>query len=98
MSYYTILFILSLVMGTVYGIFWRRRYSIYFTLIFLIIPFAIRGYILQDSAEIMVQVLAGLRMIYISAVFLLLFIIKVIKELFYYKKVINEFFDISIFA
>jgi len=87
MSYYTILFILSLVMGTVYGIFWRRRYSIYFTLIFLIVPFAIRGYILQDTAEIIAQALAGLRIIYVSAVFLLLFIMFAIFDLCNLKSV-----------
>ena len=79
--YYDVLFIISAVMLAFYALIWKRKYSVYFTLIFLLIPLAIRGYVLQANAEILNQAITGIKLCYIGGPFLLLFIMFAIFDL-----------------
>ena len=79
--YYDSLFIISLVMGAIYAIIWRKRFSVYFTLIFLLIPITIRGYISQTNALTLTEVISGIKLSYQGASFLLLFMMLAIFDL-----------------
>ncbi|MBQ1832150.1 MAG: hypothetical protein II114_00030, partial [Treponema sp.] len=81
MRYYEVLFTASILLIGVYAIIWRKRYSIYFTLIFMLVPLALRGYILQGSAESLNQAIAGLKLSYTCSSFLILLIMFAIFDL-----------------
>lgn len=71
--YYNVLFIISILFLGIYAIIWRKRYSIYFTLLFILIPLAIRGYVLTASPVVLEQEIIGLKLCYIGGPFLMLF-------------------------
>ena len=79
--YYNSLFALSLIMGAIYAIIWRKRFSVYFTLIFILIPITIRGYISQTNALTLTEVISGIKLSYQGASFLLLFMMLAIFDL-----------------
>ncbi len=80
-KFYSVLFLISMLMAGIYVIVWHKRYSVYFTLIFLLIPLAIRGYFLTANAIIVSQAIAGLILSFSSGLFLLLFIMFAISDL-----------------
>ena len=80
-EYYTILFVISIIIGGIYGIRWRKRFSIYFTLIFLLIPVVMRGYMHQYDAKILEQAISGLRLSYIGGTFIILFMMFAIFDM-----------------
>lgn len=80
-AYYEILFVISIILAGIYAAIWRKRFSIYFTLIFLTVPLTLRGYILQTNALIIEQAISGVKLAYQGAPFLLLFIMLAIFDL-----------------
>ena len=68
-------------MAVIYAIIWRKRFSTYFTLIFLLIPITIRGYISQTNALSLEEAIAGIKLSYQGASFLLLFMMFAICDL-----------------
>lgn len=80
-TYYEILFALSVMLSGTYALIWRKRFSVYFTLLFILIPFTIRGYILQTSAESLGQAISGIKLAYQGATFLLFFMMLTICDL-----------------
>ena len=79
--YYDSLFIISLIMGAIYAIIWRKRFSVYFTLIFILIPITIRGYSSQINALSLEEAIFGIKISYQGASFLLLFMMLAIFDL-----------------
>ena len=79
--YFEVLFIISVILAGIYVVIWRKRFSVYFSLIFLLIPFTIRGYILQYTAFSLEPVLSGIKLSYQGASFLLLFMMLAIFDL-----------------
>lgn len=79
--YYNILFAISAVLVGIYAVIFRKRYSIYITLIFLLVPVTIRGYILQSTAGNLAQAVTGVKLAYQGASFLLLFMMFTIFDL-----------------
>ena len=79
--YYEILFVVSVILAGIYAVIFRKRYSIYITLIFLLVPITIRGYILQSTAEVVGQAISGVKLAYQGASFLLLFMMFTIFDL-----------------
>ena len=78
--YYEILFMISILFMGIYAIIWRKRYSVYFTLIFILIPLAIRGYVLTESPMVLEQAITGLKLSYIGGPFLMLFMMLAIFD------------------
>lgn len=79
--YYNVLFAISIIMALTYVVMWRKRFSAYFTLIFLLIPITIRGYISQSNALSLEEAIAGIKLSYQGASFLLLFMMLAIFDL-----------------
>ena len=79
--YYNILFVVSIVLACIYAVIFRKRYSIYITLIFILVPITIRGYILQSTAVNLGQAVTGVKLAYQGASFLLLFMMFTIFDL-----------------
>ena len=67
--YYEIMFILSMILSFVYVCKWHSRYSVYFTVLFLIIPIANLGYWNQVAARSVEQALLGNKMSYLGGCF-----------------------------
>ena len=94
-KFYSTLFFISCLLAGIYIILWRKRYSVYFTLIFVLIPLAIRGYILKANAIILPQAISGLILNFCGGLFLLLFIMYAIFDLCNLKT--NKKLRISLF-
>ena len=95
--YFEVLFIISVILAGIYVVIWRKRFSVYFSLIFLLIPFTIRGYILQYTAFSIEPVISGIKLSYQGASFLLLFMMLAIFDLcnLNLSKLIKLFFLLS---
>lgn len=69
MQFYLTLFILSVLLTFCYIFKWNRRYSVYFTILFCIIPVACFGYLQQSWAETKEGALIGLKLAYAGGCF-----------------------------
>ena len=69
MQFYLTLFILSVLLTFCYIFKWNRRYSVYFTILFCIIPVACFGYLQQAWAETKEGALIGLKLSYSGGCF-----------------------------
>ena len=85
---------ISLLLAGIYALIWKKRYSIFYTLIFLLVPLTLRGYILQTSAVHLGQAITGIKLAYQGALFLLLFMMFAIFNLCNLKqsKLVNSIF------
>ena len=72
---YLVLFLISLVLTLTYALLWHKHFSVYLTLIYLVIPIALIGYVLEASAETLEASLNGTKIIYIGGSYLLLFVL-----------------------
>lgn len=72
---YLVLFLISLVLTLAYSLLWHKHFSVYHTLIFLVIPIALVGYVLEASAGTLEASLNGTKITYIGGTFLLLFLL-----------------------
>ena len=96
--YYNIIFAISIALAAIYAAIFRKRYSIYITLIFMLVPITIRGYILQATAGSLGQAITGVKLAYQGASFLLLFMMFTIFDLCNLnlsKKIKFAFFTLS---
>ena len=65
--YYSVLFALSLVMTGIYAGIWRKRFSVFITLIFAFVPIANLGYFLLAFSQTVPQAIIGIKITYIGA-------------------------------
>ena len=78
--YYAIMFILSLITTTIYVGIWRKRFSVFLTLIFSFIPIINLGYYFFSSAQTVPQAIIGIKISYLG-VFVHVFIMYAIFNL-----------------
>lgn len=71
--YYATLFALSLLMAGCYGAIWRKRFSVFITLIFAFIPIANLGYTLVAFSRTIPEAIVGTKMTYAGGCYILLF-------------------------
>ena len=72
--YYGTLFIISIVLSLIYSLLWHKHFSVYLSLIFLVIPISITGYLMGALADNVGTALLAQKVIYIGSCFLLPFI------------------------
>ena len=65
--YYSILFILSLLMTGIYAGIWRKRFSVFITLIFSFVPIACLGYLLTAFAQTVPEAILGIKITYLGS-------------------------------
>ncbi len=80
-TYYEWVFGLSLLLTMVYAIRWHKHFSVYMTLLFVVVPIANMGYIFQARAANVEEYLMANRVSYIGGCYLLLFLSLSIAEL-----------------
>lgn len=91
--YYGSLFIISLVLSLIYSLLWHKHFSVYLSLIFLVIPISITGYLMGALADNVGTALLAQKIIYIGSCFLLPFLFLNILSLcnIHYPKVLSAF-------
>ncbi len=65
-TYYGILFILSLVMAGIYAGIWRKRFSVFLTLNFALIPIVNLGYYFIASSQTLPEAIIGIKISYLG--------------------------------
>ncbi len=73
-TYYTILFSLSLIIVAAYAVVWHKHYDLFLSLIFSFIPIANLGYLLEAKSTTVPEVLIAIKITYVGGSYLLLFI------------------------
>lgn len=73
-TYYSLLFILSIILLIIYVFLWQKHFDITFTMFFTLVPISCLGYLLYIEAENTYIAFWGLRFIYIGGIFLQYFI------------------------
>jgi len=73
-TYYTILFALSLLFVGAYAVVWHKHYDLFLSLLFSFIPIANLGYLLEAKSTTIPEVLIAIKITYIGGSYLLLFI------------------------
>ena len=79
--YYAALFGLSLLTAGIYAGIWRKRFSVFITLIFAFIPIANLGYAFVAYAQTIPEAIIGLKMTYIGGCYIHLFLLYTIFHL-----------------
>ena len=72
--YYAILFFLSLLMAGIYAGIWRKRFSVFITLIFAFVPIANLGYSLIAFSKTVPEAIIGTKISYIGGCYIHLFL------------------------
>ncbi len=73
--YYSILFVCSLINAGIYAGIWRKRFSVFITLIFSFVPIANLGYALVSLANSVPEAIIGLKIVYIGGCYIHLFLL-----------------------
>lgn len=71
--YYTSMFGLSLVLLGIYALIYKKRFSIFITLIFAFVPIANLGYFLSYTAKNVDAAIVGIKMVYLGGCYIHLF-------------------------
>ncbi|MCR4736330.1 MAG: HD domain-containing protein [Treponema sp.] len=79
--YYILLFAISLLYVGIYALLWHKRFSVFFTLIFAFIPIANLGFLFTNTASTLEGAVIGIKLSYIGACYLILFIVYSILDL-----------------
>ena len=79
--YYMGLFLVSFILTIIYAARWHKRFDVYFTLIFTIIPLVTLGYVMLALSTGLESALLAQRIIYIGGCFLVFFIMLAIFSL-----------------
>lgn len=95
-NYYLALFIISTLLSIIYVFRWNKRYSIYFTVLFVIIPPSILGYWIESVATNMDIALFGVKLTYIGGCFCSLAV--ALNILYLCKFYINQILSKVMFA
>ena len=72
---YICLFFISLVCAAVYIYMWHKHFDVNLTMIFTLVPVSVLGYVLYSGAANLEEAIAGMKIVYIGACFLQLFIL-----------------------
>ena len=83
--FYLIIFLISVVFSVFYVVKWNKRYNIYFTLLFCLIPFSCYGYFQTEIAETVGTYILGTKLIYLGGCFCMLATTLNIMELCHVK-------------
>ncbi|MCR4632406.1 MAG: HD domain-containing protein [Treponema sp.] len=73
-TYYTVLFSISLILVAAYAVVWHKHYDLFLSLIFCFVPIANLGYLLEEKALSIPEVLIAIKITYIGGSYLILFI------------------------
>ena len=65
--YYSLLFVISLILTGIYAVIWRKRFSIFLTLIFSFIPIANMGYFLLSFSSTVPEAILGIKVTYLGS-------------------------------
>ncbi len=65
--YYSLLFVISLILTGIYAVIWRKRFSIFLTLIFSFIPIANMGYFLVSLSSTVPEAILGIKVTYLGS-------------------------------
>ena len=65
--YYSIMFILSLIMTGIYAVIWRKRFSVFITLIFAFVPITCLGYLFLAYSQTVPEAIIGIKISYLGA-------------------------------
>lgn len=79
--YYFTIFIVSLILAFLYICKWNVRYSVYFTLLFALVPIACFGYLSQYLATSLESAIISLKITYLGGCFCTVFLMLSILEL-----------------
>ena len=64
--YYAVLFILSILMTGIYAGIWRKRFSLFLTLIFAFIPVINLGYYIYAASQTLPEAIIGIKLSYLG--------------------------------
>ena len=73
-TYYTVLFAISLILVLAYAVVWHKHYDLFLSLIFCFVPIGNLGYLLEEKALSIPEVLIAIKITYIGGSYLILFI------------------------
>ena len=73
-TYYTVLFSISLILVAAYAVVWHKHYDLFLSLIFCFVPIGNLGYLLEEKALSIPEVLIAIKITYIGGSYLILFI------------------------
>ena len=79
--YYSAMFAVSILCSVIYVIRWKKNYSVFYTLTFVLIPLANMGYLMQSLAKSEGEALLALKIMYIGGCYLLMIIMFYVIEL-----------------
>ena len=79
--YYLVLFLLSLVFTGIYAVMWRKRFDVFFTLVFTFIPIVNMGYVLLIDADNIGTAITAQKIIYLGGCYQLLFAFLAITQM-----------------
>ena len=79
--YYAIVLLASVVFSLIYAFKWNKRYNIYFTILFCLIPIANFGYLQMEAAQSVDTLMLGAKLSYLGGCFCMLAINFNIMEL-----------------
>jgi len=78
--YYSIMFILSLIMTGIYAGIWRKRFSVFITLIFAFVPVTCLGYLFLAFSKTVPEAIIGIKISYLG-IFIHIFLMYAIFNL-----------------
>ena len=89
--YYGTLFIISLVLSLIYSLLLHKHFSVYLSMIFMVIPISITGYLMGALSDNVSTAVLAQKIIYIGSCFLLPFLFLNILNLcnIHYPKVLS---------
>ena len=73
-TYYAVLFATSLILVGAYAVVWHKHYDLFLSLIFCFVPIGTLGYLLEEMAKTIPEVLISIKVTYIGGSYLILFI------------------------
>ncbi len=79
--YYLILFILSLLLSSLYAVIWRKRFPVFITCIFILVPISNLGYFMLANAKLVEEAILGIKISYIGGCYANLFLMYTIFTL-----------------
>lgn len=79
--YYFILFACSLLLSGVYAIIWRKRFPVFITCIFILVPVSNLGYFLLSTSRVVEEAIIGIKVSYIGGCYANLFLMYTIFTL-----------------
>ena len=79
--YYEILFLLSVLLATVYVFVWRRHFDITFSVMFTLVPIVCLGYTMMAHSTTLSEAIMATKIVYLGGSFLQYFIMLSIMSL-----------------